>query len=160
MQILYLSKDNPVGHAGLAIVRRHFPQAAIQSHLFQSPRELLPNWVETQNNLLISFLCPRIIPKAALDCSALPINFHPAPPEYPGFGCYNFALYDAVTTYGVSCHRITPQIDSGEIFAVRRFGVLSEDTISTLQQRSLQELCGLLDDVMAHVSEGKTLVAT
>lgn len=48
-------------------------------------------------------------------------NFHPGPPEYPGFGCYNFALLDKVNFYGSTVHKINNKFDDGEIVNVVKF---------------------------------------
>ena len=49
------------------------------------------------------------------------INIHPGPPEYPGYGCYNFALLDRTNSYGCTVHQINDKIDNGKIIAVKRF---------------------------------------
>jgi methionyl-tRNA formyltransferase len=64
------------------------------------------------------------------------INFHPAPPEYPGSGCINFALYDEVQQYGVTAHIMNEKVDNGAILAVERFSVKPEDTVETLLERT------------------------
>src|SRR5688572_7784819 len=43
---------------------------------------------------VLSFLSPWIVSRALLDRAALAINFHPGTADYPGIGCYNFALYE------------------------------------------------------------------
>ena len=48
-------------------------------------------------------------------------NFHPGPPEYPGFGCYNFALLDKVNLYGSTVHIMNDKFDSGKIVNVKKF---------------------------------------
>ena len=48
-------------------------------------------------------------------------NFHPGPPEYPGFGCYNFAMLDKVNFYGSTVHIINDKFDSGKIINVKKF---------------------------------------
>lgn len=50
-------------------------------------------------------------------------NFHPGPPEYPGFGCYNFALLDKVNFYGSTIHIINSQFDNGKIINVNKFKI-------------------------------------
>ena len=50
-------------------------------------------------------------------------NFHPGPPEYPGFGCYNFALLDKVNYYGSTIHIINDKFDNGKIINVKRFKI-------------------------------------
>ena len=53
-----------------------------------------PEKVKKNNyDLLISYISPWIVPKAVLDkTKRWNINFHPGPPEYPGIGCFNFAI--------------------------------------------------------------------
>jgi methionyl-tRNA formyltransferase len=82
---------------------------------------------------IISFLCPWVLPEHMLNKAKIAaINFHPAPPEYPGLGCTNFAIYDQVTQYGVTCHHMKPEVDSGNIIDVVRFKVTPEDTVRSL----------------------------
>ncbi|RED52432.1 formyltransferase family protein [Aestuariispira insulae] len=53
-------------------------------------------------------------------------NFHPAPPEYPGYRPSGFALYRGEHSYGVTAHRLIRQVDAGEIVAVQRFAIEPE----------------------------------
>ena len=53
-------------------------------------------------------------------------NFHPGPPEYPGFGCYNFALLDKVNFYGSTIHEINDKFDNGKIVNVKKFKISYE----------------------------------
>lgn len=76
------------------------------------------------------------------------INFHPAPPEYPGSGCINFALYDDVTEYGVTAHIINEKVDNGQILEVRRFPVNSCDDLPSVLMRTHSELSHLCADFM------------
>ena len=50
-------------------------------------------------------------------------NFHPGPPEYPGYGCYNFALLDKVNSYGSTIHIINNKFDNGEIVNIKKFKI-------------------------------------
>ena len=46
-------------------------------------------------DILISYISPWIVPKSVLDkIKKWSINFHPGPPEYPGVGCFNFAIFN------------------------------------------------------------------
>ena len=49
------------------------------------------------------------------------INFHPGPPEYPGFGCYNFALLNNSSFYGSTVHIMNNKFDNGKILNVSKF---------------------------------------
>ena len=50
-------------------------------------------------------------------------NFHPGPPEYPGYGCYNFALLDKANSYGSTIHIMNNKFDNGEILNIKRFKI-------------------------------------
>ena len=46
-------------------------------------------------DILISYISPWIVPVEILEkTKKWNINFHPGPPEYPGIGCLNFAIFD------------------------------------------------------------------
>jgi methionyl-tRNA formyltransferase len=71
---------------------------------------------------LISFLNSMYINKSVRKKIKInSFNFHPGPPEYPGFGCYNFALLDKVNLYGSTIHIINNKFDSGKIVNVKKF---------------------------------------
>jgi len=53
--------------------------------------------ISKKYDYLISFLNSVYIDKSVRKKIKInSFNFHPGPPEYPGFGCYNFALLDKV----------------------------------------------------------------
>jgi methionyl-tRNA formyltransferase len=68
------------------------------------------------------------------------VNFHPGPPEYPGSGCVNFALYDGAATYGVTAHEMSSDVDAGPILEVRRFPVSEKESIQSLLSKSHAEM--------------------
>lgn len=107
---------------------------------------------------IISYLSPWIIPEYILSTAkTAAINFHPAPPEYPGIGCINFALYNDTKEYGVTCHHMAPQVDTGGIIAVKRFAVYSNDTVETLLNRSYDYQLVLFYDIIARLYHGQPL---
>jgi len=76
---------------------------------------------------LISFLNSMYINKSVRKKIKInSFNFHPGPPEYPGFGCYNFALLDQVNFYGSTIHMINNKFDSGKIVGVKKFKITSK----------------------------------
>jgi methionyl-tRNA formyltransferase len=159
VDVIYLSKNNAAGQRGLEALRKLMPAARVRSWLANAG-EKLPGWDDWSCDLLISYLCPRIIPAEILGASPLPINFHPAPPEYPGFGCYNFAIYDGAPQYGATCHRMAPLVDSGEIYAVRRFAVDADITVAALQEMTLAAMYELFLDVLGQLAAGQALRKT
>jgi len=90
-----------------------------------------------QPDLLISYLSPWIIPKNVLNMTkGHNINFHPGPPKYPGFGCFNFALYNNEAFYGVTAHIMEEKIDTGKIIGVKNFQILENETVYSLSIKS------------------------
>ncbi|MCP5088472.1 MAG: hypothetical protein GY952_16910 [Rhodobacteraceae bacterium] len=97
-------------------------------------------------------LCYRslfILPQPLLENTRIAaINFHPAPPEYPGSGCLNFALYDESEQYGVTAHIMNEKIDNGPILEARRFPIAKADTVDTLLAKThkimLEQFCDFI----------------
>lgn len=88
-------------------------------------------------DLVLSLRSRWIVPETVLERARIAaLNFHPAPPEYPGIGCVNFALYDEASEYGVTSHHMAPTVDTGDIVAVSRFPVLSSDDVASLLSRT------------------------
>lgn len=87
-------------------------------------------------DLIISYISPWIIPKDVLElANKYSINFHPGPPEYPGIGCTNFALYENTNEFGVTCHVMESKVDSGKLISVKRFPIYVSDNVKTLTDR-------------------------
>jgi methionyl-tRNA formyltransferase len=156
MKIIFLSKDNDAGHQARRTLGDKLPGATIEPW-FAKAGDRLPERADWSCDLLISYLCPRIISGHILEQAGTAINFHPAPPEYPGFGCYNFAIHDGAAGYGATCHRMAAVVDSGEIHAVRRFAVDRDMNPDTLQQRTLAEMYALFVEVLETLAAGRAL---
>lgn len=103
---------------------------------------------------LVSYVCPWVLPAQILCQARHNVNFHPGPPEYPGTGCYNFALYDGSAKYGVTAHEMEPTVDSGRIYAVKRFPILTGDSVNTLQDRADGVMFELYSQVLTQIAEG------
>lgn len=87
-------------------------------------------------DLIISYISPWIIPHDVLKLAQFySINFHPGPPEYPGIGCTNFALYENADKFGVTCHIMEPKVDTGKLISVKRFPIYQNDNVKTLSDR-------------------------
>jgi methionyl-tRNA formyltransferase len=68
------------------------------------------------------------------------INFHPGPPNYPGTGCTNFALYNNEQEYGITVHIMNKKVDSGKIVDVSYFPILEEYNLETLTKKTHEHL--------------------
>jgi len=106
-----------------------------------------------EGEYIVCFRSLFVIPKRLIDkASIAAINFHPAPPEYPGSGCINFALYDEVSEYGVTAHVMNELVDNGKILEVRRFPVTPHDDLPTVLSRTHSELFNLCSDFISGIN--------
>ena len=109
-------------------------------------------------DIVISYLSSMVIPGEVLNRTKLwNINFHPGPPEYPGIGCFNFAIYNNEKTYGVTAHLMEKRVDTGRILSVRRFKLLESDSVYDLSKKTYSEIFSVFCDVMNTVLEKRKL---
>lgn len=107
--------------------------------------------------VLLNFLSAQKVPKNVLDRFRYAINFHPAPPEYPGVGSASLALYDKRETHGVTAHMMTDTFDAGQIIRVRRFRIDPSWGYKALFSRALDECVFLFRDVIRDIEGGLPL---
>lgn len=99
-------------------------------------------------DICISYLSPWIIPQKVLNrVKEFSINFHPGPPEYPGIGCTNFAIYNGENSFGVTAHHMLSGVDSGEIVKVLRFSIEASDSVYSLTQKCYKFILKLFFEV-------------
>jgi len=145
MKALLITKDNPPGRAAERMLREAGWEVEVAAA--GAPGQRLPERVlGWEGDFLVSFLAQWVLPEAVINRARVQaVNFHPGPPEYPGTGCYNFAIYDEAPAYGATCHVMAPRVDAGDILAVSRFPLLPEDSVATLRERTLDHLLRLLE---------------
>jgi methionyl-tRNA formyltransferase len=113
------------------------------------------NW---SGDLIISYCSRWIIHKYLLEkASFTAINFHPAPPAYPGVGGLNWALYNNDSEFGITCHHMNTNVDAGPIIAVRSFPILFSDRVESLYRRAHLHLESLAQDILRIISNGGEL---
>lgn len=102
---------------------------------------------------VISFVSPWIIPKSLLNAAQkASINFHPGSPDYPGTGCYNFALYEQSKKYGVTVHHMNEKVDTGKIIMTSNFDISPNETVETLKLKSMNHLLYCFEKIMFLIS--------
>jgi methionyl-tRNA formyltransferase len=106
---------------------------------------------------VISFLSPWIVPAAVLARARLAINFHPGSCDYPGIGCYNFALYDGAVRYGAVCHYMAETVDTGTIIREDLFPVAADESVKSLRDRTLDVMLAMFDDIVGLLERGAAL---
>jgi methionyl-tRNA formyltransferase len=104
-------------------------------------------------DLIVSYCSRWIIPEYLLKkASYTAINFHPAPPTYPGVGGISWALYNNADAYGVTCHHMVSQVDAGQIIEARHFPILPSDNVESLYNRTHLHLEGLAFDILSRIA--------
>ncbi len=111
-----------------------------------------------EGDYIISFLSPWILPQEILDKAKIAaINFHPASPKYPGIGGYNFAIYDGVEEYGVTCHYMLKKVDSGQIIAVKMFPIDENESVQTLKNKTMVKLTEVFYEIFEKILKKEEL---
>jgi methionyl-tRNA formyltransferase len=93
---------------------------------------------------LVAFTSGVIVPRpilAALGYGAY--NFHPGPPDYPGWAPAHFALYDGARTFGATAHVMTARVDSGPIIGTETFVIPENIGVRELEQIAFVRLAHL-----------------
>ena len=85
------------------------------------------------------------------------MNFHPGPPEYPGIGCFNFAIYDEVNCYGVTAHIMNAKVDTGQIIGVKRFKMSNNENVISLSKKTYKAQYELFIEVLSFIFKNKSL---
>jgi methionyl-tRNA formyltransferase len=90
------------------------------------------------------------------------LNFHPAPlPDYRGLGGYNVAILEGLSEWGVSCHYVDEQFDTGDLVAVDRFEIDQEaETALSLDIHSQERLLAQFQRVIGMLLRGDELPRT
>jgi len=137
-------------------IKQHFPEHQIV--LLERGQKLEEANYWWRGDYVISYLAPIVVPETILKrAKKAAINFHPAPPEYPGIGCTNFALYNEEKIYGITCHYMAAKVDSGDIISVKRFPILDQDTVYFVTQRCYVYLLSMFYDIMSIIYKEKSL---
>jgi methionyl-tRNA formyltransferase len=110
--------------------------------------------IDLTGEYLLCFLCTWVIPSKVLGNFRHCINFHPAPPKYPGRGGYDLALMNKDELYGVTCHHMNPTPDTGKIISTRYFPIdHKKDTVERLRDTAhfflLYEFKFIFDNIRA-----------
>jgi len=157
LNILFIGKANDLFCRQAAdFILHHYPTAKI---VFSDRQQLFPKELLTwKGDIIISYLSQWIIPKILLQKAVVAaLNFHPGPPEYPGIGCTNFAIYNQVNEFGVTCHHMAPAVDTGDIVAIKTFPVYETDTVYSITQRCYSDILNMFFTIFDLLMQGEEL---
>lgn len=151
---LFTKKNKPTVKKVIEYLRTHSDDFA----LYEGIRgDTFPQETDSFSpDILISYISPWIIPKEVLDKTRLSnINFHPGPPDYPGIGCFNFAIYNNERNYGVTAHLMEEKVDRGRIIGIKKFHLSESDSVYSLSVKSYEHMLSLFYEVMDFVIKNK-----
>ena len=126
------------------LLRQHNPQVTILTPRTRDELEAIaPETLRRAR--LIGFLTPIVVAKPVLDALGYgAYNFHPGPPEYPGWLPSLFAVYDRATAFGATAHHMAAQVDSGPIVGVERFALPADATVEYVERLAFIESVRLM----------------
>lgn len=159
-----LTSDRPdLAGPAEAYARKKFDVCHVSGHP-RNERRFPPTVAEIvadgHVDILLNYLAPMIVPAPVLQgVRREAINFHPAPPAWPGVGSASYALYRGDETFGATAHRMTATVDGGEIVRVIRFPIYPEDTCASLFDRALVSTLTLFQDVCDELSRFGSIAA-
>ncbi len=108
---------------------------------------------ELRRARLIGFVTPVIVPEHILEGLGFgAYNFHPGPPQYPGWMPSLFAIYDGITQFGATAHKMVARVDSGPIVGVRYFDVDPHGSVVEMERRAYVETAQLFWQLAAALS--------
>lgn len=90
-----------------------------------------PDWI-------ITYRCPYILPRELYSQARYgAVNIHPSLlPKYKGLNPWEALHLSGETRTGVTIHRITDEVDSGEILAQQSFDINPEASLEQLREQS------------------------
>ncbi len=158
IKVVMLSKKNIFCSYAEAILKSTFNSDEIVIANGDVGDKLDDNLYWYNPEYIISFLSPWILPYKIIKSERkAAINFHPGSPNYPGTGCYNFALYEGSKQYGVTVHYMNEKVDTGDIIMTSYFDVARFETIETLKLKSMNHLLYLFEKILSLISSNNLL---
>jgi methionyl-tRNA formyltransferase len=137
------------------VAERHGIELVSDEQLYASPPEDV--------DVVVSFLFWKRIREPLLSLGRIGcLNFHPAPlPDIRGVGGYNVAVLEGMSEWGVSCHFVDAEFDTGDLVEVERFPI-DPDTATALSVdvESQEHLFELFQRVMRRALAGEELPRT
>jgi methionyl-tRNA formyltransferase len=99
-----------------------------------------------RNARLVAFASGAIVPPDLLVRFGYgAYNFHPGPPNYPGWAPAHFALYDRADAFGVTFHAMAERFDSGTILDVVSFPIPQGCSLMRLGELAYAHLLQLFE---------------
>lgn len=155
MRILLIGKKKKNNNNILKILNKFFKKYDL---ILGENNTFFPHHkIKKKYDVIISYLSPWIIPEQILNNSNLNINFHPGPPEYPGIGCYNFAIFKKSKFYGCTAHIMKKKVDTGKIIGVKKFKISQNISVDELMQKTYFYMEKLFEEIIKKIKKKKLI---
>jgi methionyl-tRNA formyltransferase len=119
------------------------------------------NIIDLNCDIIFSYISDQILSSKVLNNTSLyNINFHPGSTEYPGFGCFNFALYNKAKYYGCTAHLMNKRVDTGKIIDERNFAISKNETVLSLSEKTYKHMYLQFKNVATYLSKNKKIKIT
>jgi len=117
-----------------ALLREHNPRLTFSYALTLD--DLLALDLNTLgDSRLLAFTTGTIVPKKVIDALGHgAYNFHPGPPDYPGWAPAHFALYEGARIFGATAHLMMERVDAGPIVGIETFAIPERTNVRELEQ--------------------------
>lgn len=134
----------PSEQAALSVrLRQHNFQLRIHSAQTLQELEAIEPSVLFRSRL-VAFVTPVVVQARTLNALGFgAYNFHPGPPQYPGWMPAHFAVHDHATKFGVTAHVMIERVDAGPIVGCELFDIPQNIGVLELEQRAFVELARL-----------------
>ena len=158
IKILFIGKKNDYYAELAAKMFKNNKNIKIKYLFVHKESKEVFNSINWEGEYVISYLCPLLIPSNILNkAKIMALNFHPGPPEYPGIGCTNYAIYNEDNNYGVTCHIMSEKIDDGEIIEVKYFKIKKNETLHSLTMNAYKNMYQLYLKILVAIIDQKKL---
>jgi methionyl-tRNA formyltransferase len=130
-------------HVLAELLRRHSPRLTV--HCAETPSELdAIDPALFPRARLIGFATPTVVPARILERLGYgAYNFHPGPPNYPGWVPSHAAIYGCATEFGATAHVMIERVDAGPIVGVEHFHIPPHTDVVGLEQLAYAQLARL-----------------
>jgi methionyl-tRNA formyltransferase len=126
-----------------ALLHAHNPQLTVRPAATAEDLAALDAAI-LRRSRLVAFSTPVIVPPKILEGLGYgAYNFHPGPPQYPGWAPAHFALYEQATEFGATAHVMTERIDSGPIIDAALFPIPADINVLGLEGLAYAHLAQL-----------------
>lgn len=157
-KILLFCKKTLFCEYAINILTSHFNKDYLWIEQGHNGQKITSDLERVRPEYIISFVSPWIINEGLLSTAKKgAINFHPGSPNYPGTGCYNFAIYEGSSKYGVTCHYMKPKVDTGEIIMTSYFDIADNETVESLKLKSMIHLLNCFNEIVSLIAKGQAL---